>query len=76
MWFEMIDYWQGRLIFAAIFLLLVCCGQSYEANKEIHRINEENSDKYYMKRLPTAPVGGMILIIVLLVIAFITPLSK
>lgn len=75
MFFDFIKTTQGRLVFAALFLLVFCVAQSKDANKFINEYNEENSDNYNIKKLPTAPYGSLISIIVLLALALILPLG-
>jgi hypothetical protein len=72
--FELMSYWQGKLVSAVIVLLIVSCFQSYEANQKINRINEANSDDYRKPRLQTAPFVPLIIGIIILAVCLIVPL--
>ena len=71
--FGILDLIQGKLIFAALFFLVFCAFQSKDANKYIDKVNEENSADYRVQKLPTAPFGSLIIVIVLLAIALLLP---
>ena len=75
MFFEMIKYFQGKLILAAIFWLVICCFDCSSANKGIDKINDANSSDYRIPSMHRAPFAGLIIVIIILVIALVTPLS-
>ena len=72
--FELFGYRNGYFVFVAIFLLLLSCVQSHEANKEINRINEENITNLNKKQLQTAPFVPLIISIFFLVLSLVLPL--
>ena len=74
--FEIFDYWQGKLIIAAIVFLALSLGNSHDANVFINDYNERNSADYRIKNIPTAPFGSIIFVIILLFIALVAPLEK
>lgn len=73
--FELLNYYQGKLVLAAIIGLVICCVQSSSANQLINQINEENSSDYRKQSYPTAPFKTLIFLIVILVIALVVPLK-
>lgn len=73
--FEMLSYYQGKLIFCVIIWLIVCCVSCYDTNKGVEEINDRNSSDYRKERLRTAPTFGLIVAIVVLIIALVLPLS-
>ena len=65
----------GRLLFIAIVIVACCCVQSYDVNKFINKINEENSSDYRIPKLQTASFGALIFVIILLVLALFLPVD-
>ena len=75
MWFGLFNYWQGKLILAAIIYLVFSCFDAKEANKGIDKINEQNLDNYHIKSMHRAPYASLICIIIILIIALVFPLT-
>ena len=73
--FEIINYYQGKLILGAIIALILCCVDASMANKEIDKINAKNSADYHIKPMHRAPFGFLIVVIIILVVALVLPLS-
>ena len=72
--FELMNYWQGKLLCAVITILIFSAIQSYEVNKRVNRINEANSDDYRKPHFPTAPFVSLIIAIIIISVAIIFPL--
>lgn len=73
--FKIMDYWQGKGIIAAIILLLFAWSQSYDANKYINKVNEENSSDYRKRKIETAPIVTLVISIIILVFCLILPMQ-
>ena len=73
--FKLIDYIQGRFIVFALFLVGCAVFQSYEANKLIKRINEENSSDYRKPSYALAPFIELIIVVILLLLCLIIPIN-
>lgn len=71
--FGILDLAHGKIIFAALFFLVLGTIQSNDAKKYIDKENDKNSANYHVEKLPNVPIGTLIFAIVLLVIALIIP---
>lgn len=58
------------LIILSVILVALSCFQSVEANKHIKKENDENSERYWIPSLVTAPVAALIAAIIALVVAY------
>lgn len=72
--FELISHYQGKLVCAAIVLIIICLGQCRQVNEQVNRINAENSASPNKARLPSAPVVLLLLAAALLVVTIVLPL--
>lgn len=59
------------LMIASFVLIVLAAMQSVDVNKQINRINEENSSRYNVPRIPTASYSSLILAAVLLLVAIL-----
>lgn len=73
--FEMFGYYQGKLVFAALFFIGLCIWQSHYVNKDIDKINRESIPNPNRKLLENAPVFLPSIAVVLLLIVLFSPLS-
>ena len=72
---KLTDYFQGRAIIFSIIILALSAIQSYEANKLIKRINEENQNDYRKPSFVLAPYVEIILVVILLIICIFLPIN-
>lgn len=71
--FNILDYYAGKIILAAVILLILIAAGIYGDNKQIDKHNERIKDDIYLRPLPKAPFGLIVVVIVFLCIALITP---
>lgn len=72
--FDILNFYQGKVLCGVIVWLIICAIQCHEANKEIEKINDANSSDFRKQRLQTAPFGGIVITIIVLIILLLLPI--
>lgn len=72
---HLLDYFHGRAILFCLFGLACSIYQSYQANKFINRVNEENLSDYHKPQHMRAPFVELIIVFILLVVCIAVPVK-